>query len=287
MTCEKAREISIFSVLNSMGFEPKRNKESEAWFLSPFRKEADASFKVSKTLNRWYDHGEGIGGNTLDFVIKYHNYSVKEALHFLGGNFSSLSFQQPLKEATQKVYKAEEHITIKNVRKLQNTALIDYLKERKVNVDLSKQFCKEVYYFLNGKINFSIGLENVSGGWELRNKYFRNSSSPKDFTYFESGQKTLKITEGIFDFLSLITIEPECLDNSDYIILNSISFKKSVLPLLSNYDQVELYLDSDNSGKKTTEYFLSNCSNCIDKSNLYEGFEDLNDWLKNNVNLLK
>lgn len=280
MTCEKARDISVFSVLTSMGFELKKNKETEAWFLSPFRTETEASFKISKTKNRWYDHGAGVGGNTLDFVIKYHNYSVKEALRFLGGSIQSLSFQKPLDKIADKVGNIEEQITIKNYRNLQNTALIAYLEARKINIELSKHFCKEVYYYFRKKIYFSVGLENISGGWELRNKFFKNSSSPKDFTYFESGQKTLKVTEGMFDFLSLITIEPESLEHCDFLILNSTSFKNKVISLFSNYENVDLYLDSDNTGRATTEYFQLNNTNCIDKSGFYSEFDDLNHWLE-------
>lgn len=281
ITCAKARDLSIFNVLTSMGFDVKKNREKEAWFLSPFREEKIPSFKVSKTLNRWYDHGEGVGGNTLDFVIKYHNFTVKEALEFLGGSIDPLSFQQPFKNPVNKKDDPKDHINIKNTRTLQNIALIDYLEYRKINVKLAKKFCQEVYYYYNDKIYFSIGLENVSGGWELRNKFFKNSSSPKDFTYFESGQKNLIVVEGMFDFFSLITIFPERLDDSDFIILNSLSFKDNITPLFLNYENVLLFLDSDPSGRKTTGFFKSISNKCIDKSSFYKDFEDINDWLVN------
>ncbi|MCB0458954.1 MAG: DNA primase, partial [Flavobacteriaceae bacterium] len=64
----------------------------EAWFLSPFRSESQASFKVSKTKNRWYDHGTGIGGNVIDLVIQLMKCTVQEALNFLNNDLSSFSF---------------------------------------------------------------------------------------------------------------------------------------------------------------------------------------------------
>lgn len=282
MTCTKAREISIFNLLTSIGFKPTKNKEKEAWFKSPLRNEEDASFKVSKILNRWYDHGSGIGGNTLDFVIHYKNCSVKEALEFLKQDNLSFSFHQQL---SKKVFKniKDDGITIKNVIDINKGALLNYISKRNINPDLARRFCKEVYYENNGKLFYAIGQQNVSGGWELRNKYFKSSSSPKYYSHLQFGNKTLKVVEGMFDFLTLVTLFTDFENKYDFLILNSISFKKDVLPLFKSYDSVELYLDRDVSGRKTSEFLISNSTNCTDDSDFYEHYSDLNDWhIKNN-----
>jgi len=73
INCETARNFSVEKALEKLGHFPKKTTEKEAWFLSPFRSETQASFKVSKTKNRWYDHGEGIGGNVIDLVCKILN----------------------------------------------------------------------------------------------------------------------------------------------------------------------------------------------------------------------
>jgi hypothetical protein len=281
MTCEKARDVSIFDLLIAMGFEAKKNTEKEAWFLSPFREESDASFKVSKDLNRWYDHGAGLGGNTLDFVIGHNKCNVKEALQFLGGNSNSFSFQKH--SSQNSVAESLDHkILIEKVGELKNTALVSYVEQRNIDIKTARLFCKEVHYQFNGKTYFSIGLKNISGGWELRNKYFKNSSSPKDYTYFKNGKQTLKVVEGMFDFLSLITIFPESLKNSDFVILNSIAFKNNVVMLFPDYTSIELYLDSGNSGREATDFLMAESSNCIDRSDFYKTYEDLNEWHQNN-----
>jgi hypothetical protein len=51
MTCEIARNICIVQALAKLGHFPKKESVKEAWFLSPFRSETQASFKVDKTLN--------------------------------------------------------------------------------------------------------------------------------------------------------------------------------------------------------------------------------------------
>lgn len=83
LDCAKARNFSILRVLKRLGHFPKKESEKEAWFLSPFRSETQASLKVSKTQNRWYDHGAGIGGNVIDLVCLITKSTVKEALQFL------------------------------------------------------------------------------------------------------------------------------------------------------------------------------------------------------------
>ncbi|HPF51925.1 MAG TPA: DNA primase, partial [Draconibacterium sp.] len=74
LQCDKAREISITEFLKKSGFSPVRENQNLAWYLSPIRDEKEASFKVSKILNRWYDHGIGKGGNIIDLVIEMNNH---------------------------------------------------------------------------------------------------------------------------------------------------------------------------------------------------------------------
>ena len=83
LPCERARAFPIGKALAKLGHFPTKTNEKEAWFLSPFRSETQASFKVSKKLNRWYDHGEGTGGNVIDLICLINKWSVKEVLRFL------------------------------------------------------------------------------------------------------------------------------------------------------------------------------------------------------------
>ncbi|MDH5414102.1 MAG: CHC2 zinc finger domain-containing protein, partial [Flavobacteriaceae bacterium] len=122
LNCKSACNISITEVLGNLEHFPKRESEKEAWFLSPFRSETQASFKVSKILNRWYDHGKGIGGNVIDLVSQIFNCSVQQALEFLNDNLSFFSFHQ------QPLYIQEDNsISILNIKEIAHPALIQYL----------------------------------------------------------------------------------------------------------------------------------------------------------------
>jgi len=271
-----AREIDLIGLLIIMGYNLKKQNEKEAWFLSPFRKETVPSFKVSKKLNRWYDHGEGIGGNTIDLVIQLKNCSVKEALTFLDEN--SFSFQQP--EYLQKDYKSDFQIIKK--QNLQNKALINYLKSRGISFSIASTYCFELYYKKKAKNYFAIAFKNNSGGVELRNKYFKGCAGSKDYTLLKNGTSKVEVFEGFVDFLSYLEISPTK-TNSDYLICNSTSLIERVLPLLKQYSVIDLYLDNDSSGTKASSAILESYSHANLKNEIYAAYKDLNEMLVENV----
>jgi len=276
INCETARNFSVEKALEKLGHFPNRTTEQEAWFLSPFRSETQASFKVSRTKNRWYDHGEGIGGNVIDLVCRVLKCSIKEALEFLNDGMSI----GPLNQL--KIFIKEENETgigIVKVQDIIHPALIQYLNSRGIPLIIAKQYCKEVWYNYKGCMFFAIGLENGKGGWELRNKLFKNSSSPKSHTHIKRNSNQLVILEGMFDLLSLATLEPELLNTSDIIVLNSIAFVKDIEPYINHYEQTLLYLDNDTAGRAATEYLMEINHQVIDKSSTYKHHKDLNNYL--------
>lgn len=277
ISCEKARNISIVKTLERSGHFPTKKSEKEAWFLSPLRSETQASFKVSLKLNRWYDHGLGKGGNVIDLVIAMNNCSVREALDYLSDGMISFSFhQQPIFRKTER----NEGIRILRKSRIENPGLISYLQERKIPMEIARRYCREVHYRFRKYEFFAIGLENHLGGWELRNRYFKISSSPKSYTWLKNSSVRLLVTEGMFDFLSLATLDHALVQASDCVVLNSISFVDDIKTLIGGYSEVLLYLDNDPAGKRATNKLLKDCESSRDMSWEYSGYSDLNDQLK-------
>ncbi|ELM3726466.1 DNA primase, partial [Flavobacterium psychrophilum] len=93
MNSIKARDISIEKVLQNLGCEPVKTNGDDLWFLSPLRQEKTPSFKINRKLNKWFDHGEQIGGNVIDFCIAKFGFNVSEALDYLK-KFDDFSFFQ-------------------------------------------------------------------------------------------------------------------------------------------------------------------------------------------------
>jgi len=276
LTCESARNICITEVLKKLKHFPTRETEKEAWFLSPLRSETQASFKVSKTKNRWYDHGTGIGGNVIDLVIQIMKCTVKEALSFLNNDLPYFSFHQ------QRFFEPiEDEIRIKRTNDIRHPALLSYLKQRKIAIPVAKRFCKEVWFQRKHKTYFAIGLLNQQAGWELRNEFFKASSSPKSYSYFTNSKKQLIIIEGMFDLLSLAVIDNKLIQNSDIIILNSLAFINQIESQISNYEKIILMLDNDHAGKKATQQLQGQFPQAIDQSYTYNNYKDLNEKLMN------
>ena len=274
INCKKARNICLLQVLAKFEHFPKKESEKEAWFLSPLRSETQASFKVSKIKNRWYDHGLGIGGNVIDLIIEILNCSVREALGFLNNEASVFSFQQ------QPVFKEKNAgLIILKVRLIQHPGLINYMASRKIPLVTAKNYCQEVWYQNNDKTYFALGLQNNDGGWELRNKYYKTSTSPKTFSHLNKGHKSLLVTEGMFDLLSLDSMLQEKIKEVDLLVLNSVAFANNAVPTLMNYEKILLYLDNDRSGDLVTNYLLDACPQSHDCREFYKGYKDANEKL--------
>jgi DNA primase len=272
--CETARDFSVEKALEKLGHFPKKTTEKEAWFLSPFRSETQASFKVSKAKNRWYDHGMGVGGNVIDLVSRILKCPIKETLEFLDAGIAKNTLMQ------QHTFNENEPgLDIIKVQEITHPALIQYLRFRGISLRIAKTFCKEVWYTHKNTQFFAIGLKNHKNGWELRNKVFKNSSSPKSYTHIQNNHKQLIILEGMFDLLSLAMINDSLLKTSDIIVLNSIAFIKDMEGCIHSYDNINLYLDNDASGRHATKYLLDNYNNTIDKSSTYKNFKDLNEFI--------
>ncbi|WP_437372211.1 toprim domain-containing protein [Maribacter litoralis] len=277
LSCERARAFPIENALAKLGHFPTKTNEKEAWFLSPFRSETQASFKVSKKLNRWYDHGEGKGGNVIDLICKINNSPVKETLRFLEQDTNSFSFhRQPLFKGQKPV---EDKVNIIAVKSISHPALSGYIKSRRIDMEIVKSYSKEVHYTFKGKHFFAVGLRNDSGGWELRNKYIKSCTMSKDIKFIQNGYDRLVITEGMFDFFSILCHRPELKYKTDFLIMNSTVLIEKVMSVPKRYSSVELYLDNDQNGKRTSQKLMASSSNCVDMSMLYKKFKDMNEWL--------
>src|SRR5690606_17903777 len=129
MNCKQFNIIPLEEVLLSLGHLPTKQNEKEAWYLNPFAKEHEASFKLDKQRNLWFLHSEGIGGNNTDFMQKYLSASVSEVLSWAEKqNFSSFHQQEKLLLTPKAIQKPEYQIT--GISDLQNQNLKNYLQER-------------------------------------------------------------------------------------------------------------------------------------------------------------
>lgn len=276
VNCEQARKIDLVRYLQEIGFSPVKIRGNDFWYLSPFREERTPSFKVCRKRNRWYDFGEGVGGSLIDFAIRYQQCTIGEFLQAL--DKEDLSFHRREYTPTAKQDDTRPQTLIQGDSALYAFTLIDYLKRRRIPITIADRYCREVRYAIGDKRYFAIGFPNSSGGWELRNPYFKGSSSPKSYTLLHPGRPILCVFEGFIDFLSFITLVPEAESTYSFLVLNNLSMFEKGLPMLGSYEEVWLFFDNDPPGRNVTLQATAFSPNIKDKSSLYPSAKDLNDW---------
>lgn len=274
---EEVKNTDIVDYLSSLGINPTKVSRNNYWYFSPLRDESTPSFKVNRHMNRWYDFGEGKGGNLVDFGIQYHKCTVSELLKKMRDSFSFHQHRNIIQNEEEDAKK----IKIINEREITSLVLIRYLHKRRIPVELAAKFCREINYQLYGKTYYAIGFKNNSGGYELRNEKFKASSSPKDITLLKNESDKLTVFKGFFNFLSYLSIfRKQEHPKTDFLILNSTSFFEKTLSLMQSYKSDHLYLDCDTTGQKCMQKALAiDREKFKDERGLYKNYKDLNNWL--------
>ena len=94
----------------------------------------------------------------------------------------------------------------------------------------------------------------------------------------------LKKTGRLIHFQTLQKASPQNLPGltgmqSDFLILNSLSFFEKSRIAMESYSSIHLLLDRDKMGMQCTEQALKWSAKYQDKSQLYDPFKDLNEYL--------
>ena len=178
---------------------------------------------------------------------------------------------------------------------LSSPALLSYLQGRGINLELAKRECSEARYTHNGKRYFAIAFPNGSGGFEVRNPYFKGCIAPKEISHIRQAGKARTacyVFEGFMDYLSFLTLRQEScpnypeLDGQDYIVLNSVSNINKALYPLGNYERIHCFLDNDHAGMETLRQIRMEYGReryIRDASQIYRGCKDLNEYLQKQI----
>jgi len=277
----EANAMSIKQYLSEKGIQPVKDRGYYGMYYSTFREDHNASLKVDYNKNVWHDFGTGEGGGIIDLVMKMQNSTFYEAITMLEKEqekFSSFSFHGNQNHLPAGNLKPEPAISIQKMQTLNNPALIDYLKERRINIDIARTHCSEIYYSVNDKTYFAVGFQNDLGGYELRNKYFKGCTS-KDITSIMQNNNHCLLFEGFMDYLTFLTMKNIQYFPVDVIVLNSLANLPKVKNTLVSYKSISAFLDNDQTGKKAVQELESICKDVIDQSFFYSKNKDLNEYL--------
>lgn len=200
---------------------------------------------------------------------------------------SPLQTQKPANKALaghERFAGEKKKIQVLSAGPISSPALIHYLGQRKIPVELAQVYCREVQYALYDRQYYAIGFSNNAGGYELRNPYFKGSSSPKGISFFDNGALQVTVFEGFFNFLSFLTLhQNQVIPCANFLVLNSLSFFEKSRTLMEKHGTINLYLDRDAAGRKHTAQAIKASPQYKDNSTLYQDHKDLNQWLTQNL----
>ena len=283
-------EIQITDFLEKLAIVPTYKKGDDSWYISPIREaEQNPSFKVKSSINRWYDHGTGEGGKLIDLALRlYRTTDLSEAIRMINDLFlfSQARTLEPISKPGDKAQKplesflATPKIIIKKVEPLVESGyLVPYLNQRGISRRTAAPYSKEVLFGIEDKTYQAIGFQNRSGGYELRNSWFKGSSSPKDITYINNGSDSVCLLEGFIDFLSVLELNFQSEKNSDFLVMNSLAMLNKSMEILQTHQQVFSFLDHDHPGKVAFQKLAASGMNVLDGSALYKNYKDVNEYL--------
>ena len=290
MNIETAKQINLADYLHSLGYSPVKQQGINLWYKSPLRDETEASFKVNTERNLWYDFGLGKGGGIIELVA--HLYATDHVPYLLERiaeqtpHVHQVSFSFGKQDSFGPSFQQLEIVP------LSSPALLSYLQGRGINLELTKRECREARYTHNGKRYFAIAFPNGSGGFEVRNPYFKGCIAPKEISHIRQAGKARTacyVFEGFMDYLSFLTLRQEScpnypeLDGQDYIVLNSVSNINKALYPLGNYERIHCFFDNDHAGMEALRQIRMEYGRdryIRDASQIYGGCKDLNEYLQ-------
>ncbi|KAA6316536.1 DNA primase [termite gut metagenome] len=279
------KHISIKQYLQERSINPIIERGYYGMYCSPFRKDNHPSLKVDYHRNIWFDFGTNEGGSIIDLVMRMEGYSFKEAAaklekEYAGIDPDSFSFHRDNIKDSIPNSGNESTLFVLKILPITHPALIDFVRERKIDRELADLYCKKIHYRISSRNYFGVGFRNDRGGYELSNPSgFKGCISPKEITTVRNNMDTCLVFEGFWDFLSYLTLQNVKQTKHDAVILNSIANVSKAMGFIKMHKDIYTYLDNDEGGQRATRLIKETCPSINDRSVYYRGYKDLNDYL--------
>ncbi len=278
---DAVRRMPLADFLARLGHEPVRRSGNELWYLAPYRGERTSSFRVNVAKQLWYDFGLGKGGDifTLAGEFLQSDDFMKQAKFIAeAANMTVAGWEKPvyLSKPTESVFEDVE------VAPLLRSLLTEYLEERGIPYAIASRHCCRLNYGVRGKRYFAVGFPNMAGGYEVRSRYFKGCIPPKSVSLVKANDipaDECLVFEGFMDFLSAVTLGVT--GNADCLVLNSVANVEKAAGLLDGYGRIGCFLDRDEAGRRTLAALTMRYGERVtDRSSLYDGCKDLNEYLQ-------
>jgi hypothetical protein len=302
-TEQEKKQLHAISIVEIMAHYGKRLDHTRSGlYFSPFRDERTPSFHIDEAKNTWYDYGTSEGGNLFDFVCKFVNITRGEVYDWLA-SFRHMVPESEYKALIAPMLERKPHssriVIDSSSHHFTRRKLVEYAADRAVSKEVLEKYCEEIVYHVASAPDrkfYAIGFKNNSGGYVLRSSISKRCSSSDITTLGSDGEMTQDTTcdkvlvfEGFMDFLSWITDVKQQAPQYDCCILNSVSNIARALPWIMEHRNIAAFMDNDDAGRETLQKIMDSASEgahdvCVyDMSRLYEGYNDLNEKLSDEL----
>jgi hypothetical protein len=175
-----------------------------------------------------------------------------------------------------------DKLEITDVRPLSSLALCRYIQSRCVPITIAEQYAKQVHYKVGEREYYGVGIQNNSGGWDIRSPFAKAASRPKDVTFIDNQVGHVIIVEGQFELYTSLSLHQQNLNAYDYLVLNSVTQYNNSLRFLEGKKAITGLLNLDKAGRTADAKYKAAFGDLYtDKSDLYQGYNDLNEWRRN------
>ena len=284
---KELKQISIVEYLASKGINPVSKSGQYFMYHSPLREDSKPSFGVNHIKNTFYDLGNPDDqGNIIELVMKFEGLGFRDACKFLeSGDLvkENENLKTPFLLPSQTPLESSVGYQIVEVKDVEHPALNRYVNNRKISVQTAFNYLQEIHYTnAKGKF-FGVGYQMDNGSYVVRSEIMKkpiNLGKAGIKTFAVPDSKNLSLFEGMFDFLSACEYYKGC-PSCTAIVLNSTSNLNNALPTISQYKKVFCYLDNDDAGRKALDKLRKANVEVIDKSSIYQDFNDFNEFSTN------
>ena len=308
MNAAQAKQIKLTDLMAKLGYEVKvvERGRTEHKYLSPWRAEVEPSLNINLVKNQWYDFGEAVGGDIIDFAKLYlrksgRSHTTSEALQWLEDTMGRPSAKSnhsfSFSEESSKEKNPPKKLEFIKASPLQSRVILKYLSNRCISPQIAKKYLRVVTYrntALKPPENefWGFGQKNLSDGWEVRSASdsdkgkFKSALIARDIAVHlgsDQGRGAVSIFEGMLDHLSLLEMIGVDQLRGDAIVMNALSSYNRTKAYIEEmgYEKIDLFLDNNSSGKKAVLKFQDDFDGIVfDHSPSYFPHVDLNDCLR-------
>ena len=248
----RARSVDLAALLASRGETLKRAGKEYEWM--------DGSEKVSIRGSLWYHQYERVGGDAVDFAMRFFHKSFPEAVALLIGE-EPLPAPEPRPAAPA----AEPQAFALPGRNGDMRRVFAYLTGRGISEDVLRDFADRGMLYESAPYHNAVFVGFDAAG-EPRHAHMRGASPGSDYKRNAAGSRPehsfhhagtndrLYLFEAPIDMLSYITLHPENWRESSYAAACSVS-DRVLFQMLADHPQLRsvfLCLDNDAPGREAT-----------------------------------